>query len=305
MGLGTIINGQGVELGTTNPNGLAIGKINPHRKLIQWNVPTRGVVEMYINPQSLSITERKLIKETRTKGGFIIQYWGESLPEIDINGTTGSGGVEGINVLRDVYRQEQIGFNDIISQLNSGFLNNLFQTTLGAIQNLSNNPLITAVSSAVSNLSSLSTPNSPSQFFSDVSTVVGNVANVFDAIGRSITSDQTLIPTLAALATSVDMIYDGKTYHGFFKEFRVDEKADELGIMRYSMKFTVTRQTGIRSNDFAWQRSVNNGPANSDVVPFSFGALAVPNSTSIATPTTTQTTTPSGVGVSRRSLLTG
>ncbi len=117
----TTINGQSLTLGQTRPNGLAIGSYSSHRKLIQWNVPNKGLVEMYINPQSLTIVERKLTKETRTKGGYVIQYWGEALPEIDINGTTGSGGVEGINVLRDVYRQEQVGFNDIVSQLNSGF----------------------------------------------------------------------------------------------------------------------------------------------------------------------------------------
>lgn len=297
MGLLQVVNGQLVELGQTRPSGLAIGSFSSQRKLIQWNIPNQGLVEMYINPQSFSILERKLTKETRTKGGYVIQYWGEALPEIDLSGTTGSGGIEGINVLRDIYRQEQVGFNNIVSQLNQGFLNNLFQTSLGALQALSNNPLANPVASTVNSLTN------PGQFFNDVVTTVGNVANVFDAIGRTISTDQQLLPTLAALATSVELWYDGVIYRGFFKEFRVDEKAEESGIFRYSMKFTVTRRTGVRLNSYPWQRSVNYGPANSDTIPLSYGALAIPSAASAqAAPTQTVVPPPS---VSRRNLLTG
>lgn len=297
MGLLEVINGQLVELGQTRPSGLAIGSFSKHRKLIQWNIPNQGLVEMYINPQSLTIVERKLVKETRTKGGYIVQYWGEALPEIAISGTTGSGGIEGINVLRDIYRQEQTGFSTIVSQLNQGFLNNIFQTSLNALQSLSNNPLANPVASTINSLTN------PTQFFSDVVTTVGNVANVFDAVGKAITTDQQLLPTLAALATSVELWHDGVIYRGFFKEFTVDEKADEVGIFRYSMKFTVTRRTGVRLNSYPWQRSVNYGPANSDIIPLSYGALQTPaTSTAQATPAQTTVFPPS---VSRRSLLTG
>jgi hypothetical protein len=297
MGLLELLNGQLVELGQTQPSGLAIGSFSTHRKLIQWNIPNQGLVEMYVNPQSLSVVERKLVKETRTKGGYIIQYWGEALPEIDIQGTTGSGGIEGINVLRDIYRQEQVGFNTIIGQLNQGFLNNIFQTSLSAIQGLSNNPLSNPITSTINSLTN------PTQFFNDVVTTVGNVANVFDTIATAITSDQQLLPTLAALATSVELWYDGVIYRGFFKEFRVDEKSDEVGLFRYSMKFTVTRRSGIRLNSYPWQRSVSYGPANSDIIPLSYGALQTPTtSTAQNAPAQTTIFPPS---VSRRSLLTG
>lgn len=297
MALSTIVNGQAIELGQTRPAGLAIGVFSPHRKLIQWNIPTQGVVEMYINPQSFSVVEKKLIKDTRTKGGYVIQYWGESLPEIDISGTTGSGGIEGINVLRDIYRQEQVSFGNIIGQLNSGFLNNLLQSTISSTQNILNNPLANPIATTVNSLTN------PSQFFSDVVTTVGNIANIFDAIGTAVTSDQQLVPTLAALATSVEMIYDGKVYRGFFKEFRADEKAEESGVFRYAIKFTVTRQYGQRLNSFPWNRTVNYGPASSDIVPLSFGAIpAITNSSSQVT----QQSAPAPIlGTSRRSLITG
>src|SRR5580698_2990039 len=104
MAINTNINGQSIQLGQTQPQGLAIGTYSNNRELIIFNIPNRGQVQMYINPQSFSMSEKKITKQTRTKGGYIIQYWGEELPEIDIQGTTGSGGIEGINVLRDVYR---------------------------------------------------------------------------------------------------------------------------------------------------------------------------------------------------------
>jgi hypothetical protein len=297
MGFTTSLNGYNIELGQTRPSGLGVGSYAPHRQLIQWNIPTRGLVEMYINPQSLSVSENKIIKETRTKGGYVIQYWGEQLPEIDIQGTTGSGGIEGINVLRDVYRQEQIGFNDVISQLNSGFLSNIFQTATDALQSLTNSPLSGAISSTVNSLAN--GVNS----FSDVVTTVGNVANVFDSIGQAISTDQQLLPTLGALATSVELWYSGKIYRGFFKSFRVDEKSDEVGIFRYAIKFMVTRESGMRQNNFPWQRSVENGPANSDIIPLSFGALAFPSTgTAQPAPTAPALTIPS---TSRRTLLTG
>lgn len=289
-----------IQYGQTRPSGLAIGSFSSHRKLIQWNVPNVGIVEMYINPQAFSISEKKLIKSVRTKGGYVIQYWGEELPEIDISGTTGSGGIEGINVLRDIYRQEQVGFNDVVSKLNNNFLSNLFETTLDAAQDL--NPV--AITNTLANIT-VDTTNAlnPKNLFKSVSNTIDNVANVFTSIGGAVGSDQQLLPTLAALATGVELMYDGKIYRGFFREFRVDERAEESGLFKYSMKFTVTRQSGQRLNSFPWQRSVAYGPANSDTVPLTFGALNTlsPNRT---VPVVVEPPVPNA-GVSRRSLLIG
>lgn len=297
MALTQIINGQAVQLGQTRPSGLEIGQQNPNRKLMLWNIPNKGLVQMYVNPESFSITESKLLKETRTKGGYMIQYWGQNLPVIDLSGTTGSGGIEGINVLHDIYLQEQQAFADVIAQVNSGFLNNLVQATLGTVQSLSNNPISDLISTTSNTL------NTVSNLFSDVVNTVGNIANIFDVIGTAIGADNQLLPTLGALALSVELHFDGVIYRGFFTEFRVDEKSQELGLFRYSMKFKVTRRTGVRLNGFAWQRTVNSGPANSDVIPLNWGALSAPagNTTTIATPPTVATPP----NVNRRSLLTG
>lgn len=89
------------------------------RSLIQWEVPHIGggqTIEMYINPQNMTISSRKEINRVRTKGGYFAQYWGEDFDTIAITGTTGSAAIEGINVLRDIYRSEQLALAKIVQQ---------------------------------------------------------------------------------------------------------------------------------------------------------------------------------------------
>lgn len=92
------------------------------RSLILFELPHLGTgqyIEMYLNPQNIQFSSRKHITETRTKGGFMIQYWGEDLDTINIQGTTGASGIEGINVLRDVYRSEQLALLELVAQNNA------------------------------------------------------------------------------------------------------------------------------------------------------------------------------------------
>jgi hypothetical protein len=81
------------------------------RQAMRWVIPEQPIVEMYINPQSVNYQYKKLTIKTRVKGGFSLQYWGEDLIGINASGTTGSSGIEGINVLLDVYRNEQLMFD--------------------------------------------------------------------------------------------------------------------------------------------------------------------------------------------------
>jgi hypothetical protein len=47
------------------------------RELIAWRVPGIGFIQMYMNPQQVVITEKKVATRQRTKGGYVVQYWGE------------------------------------------------------------------------------------------------------------------------------------------------------------------------------------------------------------------------------------
>ena len=87
------------------------------RTLITWEIPclpTPQFIEMYLNPNKIDIIEEKQITSTRTKGGFIAQYFGENLTRINIGGETGDGGIEALNVLHDVYRSEQLALIEIL-----------------------------------------------------------------------------------------------------------------------------------------------------------------------------------------------
>lgn len=92
---------------------LPYDSINRKDRVMTWRLPNGNSVQMYINPQQLTVDEKKIINATRTKGGFVIQYWGDDLTSITITGHTGSSGVEGINILRNIYHIENRAFDEI------------------------------------------------------------------------------------------------------------------------------------------------------------------------------------------------
>ena len=64
------------------------------RQLFRWRVPgINGFIDMYLNPQQFNIQLRKIITRRRINGGYVVQYWGEDLPVLSINGSTGAAGV--------------------------------------------------------------------------------------------------------------------------------------------------------------------------------------------------------------------
>lgn len=227
----------------------------PVRNMVRWLVPEVGVVEMFINPQSISYKDSKQITSTRTKGGYVVQYWGEELTQITIEGTTGSSGVEGINVLFDIYRAEQIALDPqalvLAAQLDRensdvfGFLGGLGS----GIGDLFGGDGDGGGPSLVERLASGSRSNQPE-------------------VSRA-------RPSLASFAFTIEMYWSGWVYRGYFKDFQVTERADNLGLFNYNISFVATQRRGLRNNFLGWHRSATNGPSDSspDGVPHSFGNL--------------------------------
>lgn len=195
------------------------------RQMVTWRTPHLGYIQMYINPQSISIQEGKDISANRTKAGFIIQYAGEKLTKISINGTTGTAGMEGINILEQIYRAEQFAFEPIAEALDrtadSAELLALFKGSFSAGS---------AIGDAIDSFLSLSAADA-----------------TLDVI-------QQPFPTLASLAASVEMFFQGVTYRGFFEGFRVEEKASSPGHFDYSMEFTSYAKQGVRRNFMPWHK---------------------------------------------------
>lgn len=213
------------------------------RHLISWLVPEGPIIQMYINPQNISYNFRKNIVPVRTKGGYTIQYWGEELGVLNISGTTGTSGYEGINVLYGIYRNEQIQLDP-------------YAVALATQQNQSG-PGLFGNTSALTSGSSIG-------------------ATLLGAAESLLPSGVQQPPTLASMALTVELYWSGEVYRGYFTEFIVKESAEQLGLFNYDINFTVTQKRGFRQNFLAWHRSPVNGPSNSDPLvgtPYSFGSL--------------------------------
>jgi hypothetical protein len=228
------------------------------RNMVRWFLPELGVVEMYINPQSIKYNYKKHIPSAvRTRGGYIVQYWGEELGTIAINGTTGSSGVEGINVLYDIYRNEQVAFDALAlaaeaAHNQASMSNGIFGTIGAGLKNIGS-----LVGAGVNSL--LNQANN-----------VIKTGNVDPLQPR---------PTLASIAFQTEMYWSGWVFRGYFNSMSVSESATNLGLFDYDLQFTVTQKRGLRLNFMPWHRSAVNGPSNSDPLfgtPYSLSALNSP-----------------------------
>jgi hypothetical protein len=221
------------------------GKFN--RKLITWFVPEFGIVKMYVNPEKITYSHKKLITPERTKGGFTLQYWGEDLTRINIIGTTGSSGVEGINMLYEIYRAEQYAEDSVgLSLAAANAKSDLIINAGGALGEAIGGDVGEALGSGI--LSGIMGADSPN--------------------GSALSASN--IMTLAQLAFTVEMYYDGWVYRGYFQDMTYNEKANDF-LWDYTLTFVATQRRGYRVNNFPWNKSANSGPSYSDpgVIPMS------------------------------------
>lgn len=211
------------------------------RNIITWFIPEFGIVRMYINPQSIAYNHKKAISRDRTKGGFTLQYWGEDLSTLSINGHTGSSGIEGINMLYEIYRAEQYAFDGV----------GLTLAANNASADLSGN-LINGIGGALGGLVS----NSPTAAASGT----GLLGGILGMNSPQNTLSAQNIPSLAQLAFSVEMYYNGCVYRGYFDNMTITESADNF-LWTYQITFVVTQRRGYRTNYFPFHRTPVQGPS--------------------------------------------
>lgn len=217
-----------------------------HRNIITWYVPQFGTVQMFVNPAAISYAHKKLITKDRTKGGYTLQYWGEDLTTLNISGTTGSSGIEGINALYELYRAEQYAFDSVGLAMGA---NNASSTLAGNI--------ISGIGGALgSGVNSLfgGTPNNPVAAAAG-SGILGGILGM-DSPANTLSANN--IPSLAQLAFSVEMYYNGWVFRGFFENMTINERADNF-LIEYQMTFMATQKRGYRVNYFPFTNSANNG----------------------------------------------
>lgn len=209
----------------------------------------RSIVPLYINPQNMTISDSKIIQSTQTKGGFIVEYWGENLTDINFGGVVGSGGIEAIEILRSVYRNEQTQMRDLIlrrmaeqqsaenasqTESNAGFIKSLIAGQIAGGDSLLGNGF--------------------SEIIDANKSLVENIKSIYKNASQNNPQPEVLIPTAGAFAVTVDMYYQGFKYRGFFSSFSVSESADVTGDFNYDVKFSATSRTGKRSNFAPWHR---------------------------------------------------
>lgn len=205
----------------------------------------KKTVEVYLNPTSFRITESKLVESSITKGGFMVSYWGENLPTIAASGTTGSSGIEGIQILRDVYRNEQIVYKEILKNRNYAASESLGSST------------ITDAAFSISNILNLINGAGSEGSVSTVDSLINQKKTVLEQQKQEILS-----PSIAAFVTSVDIYFQGEKFRGFFKDFGYNEEANNPGIFTYTFNFVVLQRYGIRSNFMPWHRNPRDASGN-------------------------------------------
>lgn len=234
---------------SSDGTGLPYSKIKTNREgqikrnIITWFVPEFGIVRMYINPNAITFTHKKLIEKTRTKGGYTLQYWGEDLTLISLSGTTGSSGVEGINMLYEIYRAEQYSFDAVGLSLDAG----------NAAADVANN-LVNGIGGAIGGLFGGDTAQQGG------AGLLGGILGV-DSPNNNLSSKN--IASLAQLAFSVEMYYNGVVYRGYFDGMTVNEKADNF-LHEYQLSFVATQRRGYRTNYFPFHKSPKEGPSQSN-----------------------------------------
>lgn len=219
------------------------------RQMVKWFIPERPVITMYVNPESIGHTFKKIVPRTRTKGGYTVQYLGEDLESLSISGTTASSGIEGLQVLESVYRNEQIVFDNyaleaaakVYSKKEEQFEDMVFSTSSSKKTNVIN---------MIDDYLDIS--NNSNQ----LSNLKGNPRN---------------LPTLASLAFTVEMYYFGEVRRGYFESFTFNQKANQLGLFDYAMTFICTQRRGSRQNFMPWHRSPNEPSNSSRTDNYSFG----------------------------------
>ena len=144
-------------------------------------------------------------------------------------------------MLYEIYRAEQYAFDGV----------GLTLAANNASADLSGN-LINGIGGALGGLVS----SSPSASASGA----GLLGGILGMNSPQNTLSAQNIPSLAQLAFSVEMYYNGCVYRGYFDNMTITESADNF-LWTYQITFVVTQRRGYRTNYFPFHRTPVQGPS--------------------------------------------
>lgn len=204
----------------------------------------REVVPLYINPTNFQTNYTKNISETQTIGGFVIQYWGDRITTISISGTTGSGGIDAINILYQVYKAEQIQFKNILLKRQAELATRIKEAET-ASQEVGNINPAQAIDQVLFN-------GAFSNFANGVTETMDFFKNAIAGNDVSSQSMVRLLPTMSAFAVSLDMHFQGKVYRGYIDSMTITENGASPGHFDYTLQFKSLKEYGERTNFMPW-----------------------------------------------------
>jgi hypothetical protein len=221
--------------------------------LINSSIDYRDVVPMYINPTSVQTNYSKNISETQTIGGFVMQYWGDKITTMSIQGTTGSGGIDAINVLYEIYKSEQITFKKILLNRQQKLREDIQSTKAGIDQEVN-------VAQA---LDQMFLGGAVTNIFNGVTETMDFLKDAVNGVDNSPqTSKVNLLPTLSSLAISLDMYFQGKTYRGYIESMSITENGSNPGHFDYTIQFKSIKEYGERNNFMPWHTNPRDEAGN-------------------------------------------
>jgi len=211
------------------------------------------VVPLYINPSTITTNYTKNISESQTIGGFIIQYWGDKITTMSISGTTGSGGIDAINILYDIYKSEQKSFQKTLIKRQQELLDKAAE----------NNQYLNSTPSRLEAIDQV-------LFGGAISEIASGVSETMDYFRASVTgegldnknSKTTLMPTLSAFAVSLEMHYQGRINRGYIDSMNVTESANSPGHFDYTISFKSLKEYGERKNFMPWHTNPYDSAGN-------------------------------------------
>lgn len=278
-------------------------RIRPKRHRMLWEVPYRSdYIEMFMNPQNMEISSSKITTPIRTKGGYMIQYWGEELDEMTIAGHTGSRGIEGIEYLRSIYRAEFQEGSDSIKTM----------ARLLASQRKMSSYTVDELASIIQEMSDGGVNRESAENYAALVKTAAQASGYIDTFaaekkaqadgrGPENTQNRKLVTnavafsslavlsktqpgfltspnseefvsvherldTLAKKATSIVCHFQGASYRGFFTSLVYTEDATRQGIFTYQMGFKILERKGKRGNWMPWSRESNSDPINAPLL---------------------------------------
>tara|TARA_B100000579_G_C22820314_1_gene850237 strand:- start:200 stop:1288 length:1089 start_codon:yes stop_codon:yes gene_type:complete len=224
--------------------------------------------KFYLNPQSIGTSNKKMIQKQFTKGGYFVQYWGEELTSLAINGTTGSAGISEINKIMSIYRHEQIHFRQLSINKAKRFNKLMMDKQGGVIESAlkNNNSTGDNALDALSYLDQLLLGGQVGQVVDGVNTFVENLENLAYPSNKNVKYKEIAREqSLATLATSLVMSFHGINYRGYIDGFSFSEQANEPGLFTYNFNFIVLYSSGQRNNFMPWHIEAEDESGNSRI----------------------------------------